>query len=841
MNWPLYSFLLELPTWATVSVIILATFVLGYTGAGFLIWLAVAAVAAYGLGAGPAAWIVLAVLFVLFGLPPIRRQISGLVMNLLDSLGFLPTISKTEQEAIDAGTVWVEGELFSGRPNMKRIMQETYPDLTEEERAFVDGPVRELCEMVDDWQVFEQRALPQEVWDFMAEHRFFSMIIPKKYGGLNFSASANSAVVGMTSATSAVLGITVMVPNSLGPAELLIHYGTDEQKDYWLPRLADHREIPAFALTEPQAGSDAGAISSNGEVFRGDDGRLKLRLNWEKRYITLSPVATVLGLAFKLRDPENLLEKGEDLGITCALIPTDTPGVDTSRRHDPMGIPFHNGPTEGHDVVVDLEKSIIGGSDGAGRGWRMLMESLGAGRGISLPAVSTFGTKAVARAAGAHAGIRKQFGLPIGKFEGIEEPLARIGGYSYILEAARRYTNGGLDQGATPPVVTAIMKYNSTELFREAINDGMDIMGGNAISFGPRNTIGHAYVNTPISITVEGANILTRTLMIFGQGAIRAHRYVLREVEAIQSKDKKAFDSAFWGHVGLVVQNFFRTLVLTISRGRLASSPVNGPAAKYFRKLAWASAAFGLMADIALATLGGALKRKEKITGRFADVFSWLYLAAATLRRFEAEGQREEDLPLLRWSMDEAFHRMQVAFDGLYANLRVTGMTWLYRGPIGLWSRINRFSSGPSDRDGHHIARILQTPGEQRDRLTSGIHIPSAEDRPMNRLERTLAIVTRTAELDKRLKKASRAGDIPRAPLEDQLEAAAKKGILTESEVELVREAESMRYDAITVDDFTRDEYARKAANHVQPEPSIEPDSNSGAAPPRSEAEHDMA
>ncbi|NNF04930.1 MAG: acyl-CoA dehydrogenase [Rhodothermales bacterium] len=822
MNWPLYSFFAELPTWATATVIVFAVFVLGYTGAGFLLWLVGAAIVLYGLGAGLPAWIVLAAAFVLFGVPPVRRLISGAIMSLLDRMGFLPTISKTEQEAIDAGTVWVEGELFSGRPNMKRIMEEGYPDLTDEERAFVDGPTRELCEMVDDWEVFERRDLSQEVWDFMAKHRFFSMIIPKEYGGLNFSASANSAVVGMTSATSAVLGITVMVPNSLGPAELLIHYGTDEQKDYWLPRLAEHKEIPAFALTEPQAGSDAGAISSSGVVFRGEDGRLKLRLNWKKRYITLAPVATVLGLAFKLHDPENLLGKGEDPGITCALVPTDTEGVDTSRRHDPMGIPFYNGPTEGHDVVVDLERAIIGGADGAGRGWRMLMESLGAGRGISLPAVSTFGTKTIARAAGAHAGIRKQFGLPIGKFEGIEEPLARIGGYAYITEAARRYTNGGLDQGATPPVVTAIMKYNTTELFREAVNDGMDIMGGNAISLGPRNTIGHAYINTPISITVEGANILTRTLMIFGQGAIRAHRYVLREVEAIQSKDKKAFDSAFWGHVGLVVQNFFRTVVLSVTRGRVASSPVSGPAARYFRKLAWASAAFGLMSDIALATLGGTPKRKEKITGRFADIFSWLYLAAATLRRFEAEGRREEDLPLLRWSMDEAFHRMQVAFDGLYANLRVTGMTWLFHGPIGLWSRVNRFSSGASDGDGHRVARILQTPGAQRDRLTSGVHIPAAEDRPLNRLERTLSVVTQTAELDKRLKKASRAGDIPREPLEEQLDAAVRKGVLNESEAELVREAEALRYDAITVDDFSQEEYNRRSAIGTDTEPAAQ-------------------
>lgn len=509
MDLPFYGFFDQLvPEWAIVSALVLTLLHFGFYGYGIKPWLAASAFFMYGCGGGKTAWIIWAVVLVVFGLPFIRKYVSAGVMKLLGALNFLPTISKTEQEAIDAGTTWIEGELFSGKPNFKRILAETYPGLTDEEQAFIDGPAQEVCDATEDWDVFQRRDLPPKTWELLKEHRFFGMIIPKEYGGLGFSASANSAVVGKMSSANAVLGITVMVPNSLGPAELLIHYGTEEQKEYYLPRLASHEEIPAFALTEPNAGSDAGAIASHGEIFKGEDGTLKIKLNWSKRYITLAPISTVLGLAFKLYDPEQHLGRGTSLGVTCALIPTNLPGVDNGHRHDPLGIPFYNGPTYGADVVVDLEKSVIGGLDGVGKGWTMLMESLAAGRGISLPAVGTYGSKMVARVAGAHAVVRKQFGLSIGKFEGIEEPLATIGGYAYLLEASRRFTNGALNQGAKPAVVTAIMKYNATELFRESINHGMDILGGNAISRGPRNALAHAYINTPIGVTVEGANIL---------------------------------------------------------------------------------------------------------------------------------------------------------------------------------------------------------------------------------------------------------------------------------------------------------------------------------------------
>ena len=813
MTLPFYSFLDSIaPEWAVASVFVLAILHMGFHGWGFRSWMAVFAIFFYGTGVAPGWWTALACIAIPFGIPPVRRLASLGVMRLLDSMNFLPTISRTEQEAIDAGTTWVEGELFSGNPDFRKILaEESYPGLTEEEQAFIDGPCQEVCDATDDWDVFQRRDLPPGVWDLLARHRFFGMIIPKEYGGLGFSASANSAVVGKVASANTVLGITVMVPNSLGPAELLIHYGTQEQKDYYLPRLASHKEIPAFALTEPGAGSDAGAMSARGDIFRGDDGRLKVRLNWSKRYITLAPISTVLGLAFKLHDPEELLGKGKRLGITCALIDASSPGVDNGYRHDPLGIPFFNGPTYGKDVVVDLEKAVIGGVEGVGRGWGMLMECLAAGRGISLPAVGTFSAKKVARVAGAHSVVRKQFGLSIGNFEGIEEPLARIGGMTYVLDAARRFTNGALDKGAKPAVVTAMMKFNATEAYREIINDGMDILGGNAISRGPRNALAHAYINTPIGVTVEGANILTRTLIVFGQGAIRSHPWILKEVQALESDDIAAFDAAFWGHVGMVIQNAFRSVFLSVSRGRLAPSPVRGPAARYYRKLAWASASFSILADLALAMMGGNLKRREMITGRFADIFSWLYLTTATLHRFESEGRRKEDEALLRYSMALAFGKIQNGFEALFASLRLPLMGPLFRGPIGAWSRLNRFSAPATDADIQRVAAILKTPGQQRDRLTEGMYISSSADRPTGRLEKAMLASFESEASASVLKKASRKGDIPRGPLEAQLEAAVAQGLLDVQQADQVRTAERLRDDAIQVDAFPLDEYLRTA------------------------------
>ncbi|RMI09209.1 MAG: acyl-CoA dehydrogenase [Calditrichaeota bacterium] len=813
----LYGGFTGLPEAAVIAGIVLVVLILGYTGASFWLWIAAAAVTLFGYGAQPGLWGLLALIALLFGVPPIRRHlITAPLVGLLKKLNFLPTISDTERTAIEAGNVWVDGELFSGKPNFERILREAYPDLTEEERAFLEGPVEEVCRMTNDWEVFQRKDLPPEVWDFIKKHRFLGLIIPKEYGGLGFSPLANSAVVVKLVTRCGPLSTTVMVPNSLGPAELLLHYGTEEQKKYYLPRLARGEEIPCFALTEPHAGSDAGGIQSTGVVFRGEDGKLYLRLNFRKRYITLAGVATLIGLAFKLHDPENLLGKGPHPGITCALIPADTPGVNTGRRHDPLGVPFYNCPIEGEDVVVPVD-AIIGGPEQAGNGWRMLVESLAAGRGISLPASGTGGVKYVARILGAYTTVRKQFGMSIGKFGGIQEPLARVGGWAYLLEAARRYTCGGLNRGEKPSVITAIAKYNFTEIMRKAVNDGMDVLGGAGISRGPRNLLAHGYFAVPINITVEGANILTRTLMIFGQGAIRCHPYAYKEISALMNGDVAGFDAAFWPHIGHVVRNLFRSVLLSLTRGRLARSPVGGPAAPYFRKIAWASATFALMADVAMGRYGGNLKRMEELTGRFADVFSWLYLATATLRRFEAEGRRKEDLPLLHWSMQYALSRIQEAFDGIFQN-----MGGIFRWPIAVWSRLNPLSTPPSDRLGQQIARILTTPGEQRDRLTEGIYISRDVHEAMGRLENAFRLVYQAEPIWGKIRKAIRKGDIQRADAEQMAREAVEKGIITSEEAELLVKAEAARDDVVQVDSFTQEEYMHIPAAPGTPQISRE-------------------
>ncbi len=809
-EWPLFDQLSSAPWWtaATAAAVVLA---LGYSGARLWIWVLAALALLYGTGAPATVLAVALVAGLILAVVPIRRAlVTRPMMGMVRALQLLPKISETEQVALKAGTVWVEGELFSGRPDFARILSESYPSLTDEEQAFLDGPVEELCRVVQDWELWKTRELPHEAWDIIARERMFGMIIPKEYGGLGFSARANSAVVMKLHSRCGPLATTVMVPNSLGPAELLIHYGTQAQRDYYLPRLADASLIPAFALTEAQAGSDAGAMESSGTVFADEDGELRLRLDWNKRYITLAPMAGVLGLAFKLRDPDNALGKGVEPGITCALIETDTPGVVTGARHDPLGVPFANGPTEGHGVVVPVD-AIIGGKDGAGRGWQMLMESLAAGRGISLPAVATGGIKTAYLVASAHAAIRKQFGLPIGRFEGVQEPLARIGGYAYLAEAARTYTVGAIDQGAAPAVVTAIVKYNLTEMGRQAVVDAMDILGGNGISGGPRNLLAGAFIATPIAITVEGANILTRTLIIFGQGAIRCHPFAYQAIEALQSGDRRAFDRAIWGYAGHVVRNGFRCLVLGLTRGRLKRVPVRGPSARYLRKLGWVSASFAFWADVAMMSLGGMLKRRESVTGRFADVFSWMYLAAATIRRYEAEGRRQEDLPYFRWAMDHAFARMQVAFEGLLKNLPVRGLRWFLRGPVLLWWRLNPFSQGPSDTMTRRVALLMQTPGKQRDRQTRGCYVPRSENEAMGQLQRAFALVSQADPAARRVSRAAKAGKLRGGA--DLLPSAVRAGIISEEEAELIVRAEALRWEAIQVDAFDLDTYRR----HHQP------------------------
>ncbi|WP_341504207.1 acyl-CoA dehydrogenase FadE [Gallaecimonas sp. GXIMD4217] len=717
----------------------------------------------------------------------------------------MPEMSDTEREAIEAGTTWWEGDLFRGNPDWNKLHALPAPRLSAEEQAFLDGPVEEVCRMVDDFEVTHERAdLPPEVWQFLKEKGFFSMIIKKEYGGLEFSAYAQSRVLQKLTAVSSVLSSTVGVPNSLGPGELLQHYGTKEQKDHYLPRLARGEEIPCFALTSPEAGSDAGAIPDFGIVCKGQwngEEVLGMRLTWNKRYITLAPVATVLGLAFKLYDPDQLLGEQEDLGITCALIPTDTDGVKIGRRHFPLNVPFQNGPTQGQDVFVPLDY-IIGGQKMAGQGWRMLVECLSVGRGITLPSNSTGGVKSVALATGAYARIRRQFRLPIGRMEGIEEPLARLGGNAYLMDAAASLTTTGIDMGEKPSVISAIVKYHLTDRMQRSIIDAMDIHGGKGICMGPENYLARGYQGAPVAITVEGANILTRSMIIYGQGAIRCHPYVLAELEAAQLGDEKkalgAFDKALFGHIGFAVSNGLRSLWMGLSGALLVSAPYRDETRRYYQQMTRLSSNLALLSDVAMGVLGGELKRRERVSARLGDLLSQLYLASAALKRFNDEGRQREDLPLLQWAVEDALYKLQLSLDELLTNFpnKVVGkLMRLVIFPFGLPL------SRPSDKLDHKVARLLQTPCAARSRLGNGQYLTRVEDNPLGMLEQTLEDVLAAEPV---FDKVAQATDKrrPFTNLDKVAEQGLELGVISEAEAELLRRTEKGRLRAINVDDF---------------------------------------
>src|SRR6476646_1776945 len=803
--------MLPIPLAIALSLSLTFFLILGYLGVPLWAWSLYTAGVLAVFQAPVWLWVGFGIVALVLNLSLLRRSLlTAPLMQVIQSLKLLPSISETEKAAIEAGTVWVDGEFFSGAPDLKRMNSESYPELSAESQAFLDGPVEQVCRMATDWEINRRKDLPPEVWSYLKQERFFGMMIPQEYGGLGFSNLTYSAVMVKLASRSFIHTATVGVTSSLGPAKLLLHYGTQEQKDYYLPRLARGEEMPCFALTEPTAGSDAASITSEGIVFRGEDEKLYLLLNFRKRYITLGAIATLIGLAFKLRDPENLLGKGENVGITCALIPADTPGIVLGTRHDPMGVPFYNSPVEGPKVVVPIDQ-IIGGSEQAGQGWKMLMQSLAAGRGISFPASCTGIAKLVTRVTSAHAVVRRQFGLSIGRFEGVEEPLARIAGLTYLMEAARIYTCAAVDNGEKPAVVSAIAKYQFTELSRKLVNDGMDIMGGSGICKGPRNLLANVYTAMPIPITVEGANILTRTLMIFGQGAIRCHPYVYQEVTALNAGDAIAFDHALWHHVGLMVRNSIRAIILNLSRGALAQSPVSGPTAKYYRKLAWASATFATLTDLALIAFGGSLKRREKLTGRFADILSWMYLGMATLRRYEAEGRQAEDLPLVHWSMQYAFAQIQIAFEGLFTNLSIPVLGPVFQGPVLWWWRLNPIGAMPTDELGGKLAQSVETPGAVRDRLTTNIYIPSHPDEALGRLEQAFQLSIQAEGILKTIKTAIREGKLTPAKPEQLIDAALAAEVITATEATLIREAEAARNEAIKVDAFSLEEYQQGA------------------------------
>lgn len=707
----------------------------------------------------------------------------------------MPGLSSTESEAIEAGDVWWDGDLFTGNPDWNKLLAVPPACLSPEEEAFLAGPVETLCGMLDDWRItWTDRDLPQEAWDYLKANKFFGMIIPKTFGGLGFSAYAHSEVVRKISTRSVAAAVTTMVPNSLGPGELLLQFGTREQQDYWLPRLADGREIPCFGLTSPEAGSDAASMTDTGIVCRGrHEGHevLGIRLNWRKRYITLGPVATVLGLAFKLYDPERLLGGEEDIGITVALVRTNTPGVEIGRRHIPCFQMFQNGPNAGKDVFIPLD-DVIGGRERVGQGWRMLMSALAAGRGISLPSLSAAGTAFAAHTSGAYARVREQFHIPTGKFEGVQEKLAAIAGSAYLLDGARRLTCAGLDQGHHPAVISGIMKLHATERMRAAVNDAMDIHAGKAVIDGPLNYIGNFYRAIPVGITVEGANILTRCLIIFGQGAIRSHPYILKELLALSDEDQERglieFDKVFWSHVGHTVKTLFRAWGRNWTGGWLAPAPDAGAASRFYRQLGRYAAGFALAADFAFLTMGGTLKRRELISARFGDILSELYLLSAVLKRWQDEGRQKDDLPLLRYCMARGFQTIENRFAEIFSNLPNRPTAWFLKFII---QPLGAYALGPSDELVAQCAAILVEPSATRERLTQGIYHGSG-DEGLARLERAFTLVTQAQPIHERLKKADQS---------DRL-AALLNGTITDEEVRLLEETEKAVSTVIEVDDF---------------------------------------
>ncbi|PLC55773.1 acyl-CoA dehydrogenase [Pollutimonas nitritireducens] len=757
--------------------------------------------------------VIAAGIVIVLGVRPLRHAlISRRMLALYRRI--MPQMSDTERDAIEAGTVWWEAELFRGKPDWSKLHAIPKPTLTQEERDFLDNEVEVACAMIDDWHVTrELHDMPQELWQYIKENRFLSLIIPKEYGGRGFSALAHSQVITKLSTRNSALSVSVMVPNSLGPAELLLHYGTDEQKSHYLPRLAIGEEIPAFALTSPWAGSDAAAIPDSGIVCMGQwQGRevLGMRVTWDKRYITLAPVCTLLGLAFRLYDPEGLLGTKKDIGITCALVPATHPGVETGRRHFPLDAMFMNGPTRGTNVFMPLD-FIIGGPQMAGQGWRMLMESLAAGRSISLPSSFTGMAKMTSRAVGAYCLVRTQFRTPIGKFEGVEEALARIGGNTYLIDAARSMTAVAVDLGEKPSVVSAIVKYHLTERGRSVVNDGMDIIGGKGICLGPQNFLGRAYQQIPVGITVEGANILTRSLIIFGQGAIRCHPYVLAELHAANHADpEKAlhdFDQALCGHVRYTMGNVFRSLGLALTAGRFSwiDADVAPEMQVYYRLLNRYSSAFAVFADTSMLVLGGSLKRRERLSARMGDILSQMYLISATLKRFDDDGRQADDASLAHWAIQDAMYKLQEAIEGVLKNFPNRAVAW------GLRMLVFPFGhpvAPPSDELGQAVARLLTKPGAARDRLTHDCYVPQDTNEPIGVIEAAFMASVGTESIDRKIRQFEKTGQLdnnPAANVRDIAQAVHAAGGITDDEYESVRLRNALRDRVIAVDDFPFD------------------------------------
>lgn len=729
----------------------------------------------------------------------VRRHF--IMKNILDFIKknrLIPKISQTEEQALQAGTNFVEADFFKGDVDFKRVKDEKITELTDDEQSFLDNEVETLCSMQTDWEIFQDRDLSEESWAYIKDNKFFGMIIPKEYGGLGFSATAHSKIIEKLVSRSQVLAITIMVPNSLGPAELILKHGTKAQKDYFLPRLAIGQEVPCFGLTEPNAGSDATSIVSQGVLFKDENDEIKIKLNFEKRYITLANIATLIGLAFVLKDPDNLLGQGKNLGITFGLIDSKLKGVDNSYRHDALGIPFVNSPLFGKDVVISLD-DIIGGVDGVGHGWQMLVESLSIGRGISLPSVSLGGSKLALKVVASYTQLREQFGLSINNFEGIEEKVAKIAAFTYMLNASRNYTLDAIDNGAKPAVINSVMKYHATEKFREIINDSMDVLGGAAIIRGEKNLLAHAYFALPISITVEGANILTRNLMQFGQGLIKSHPYLYKQVQAIQNDDVKLFDTVLQDHVALSLNSTVKSIVYFFTRAKTIC--IKGELKEHKRRLIWATTEFTAFSNISLVLLGANIKKKENISARFGDILSWLYLITATIREYE-NYQRSSDKVLVDYICQYGFAQIQEAKEQIIQNLGVLKVFLPF-------VRLNPISTKPDDKQNRKIVEYLIC-DKNLEYICDGLYRSEDKEDTLYKLEEALDLHKANSELLNRIKYAIKHNTIKKAPFMDVIEQAHNTGVITNDEYDKLKVAYDKKMEVIHVDYFKDEDYRKQ-------------------------------
>lgn len=809
---------------APFLVLLLAGAFAAYHRMRLAVWAALSAtllVACWLLGANHVATIVAAVVLAVVAMPlllPFVRKPLLTAPMLKVFRKVLPPLSQTERIALETGSVGFEGELFTGDPDWQKLLNYRKPQLTAEEQAFLDGPVEELCRMTNDWEITHVHAdLPPEIWSFIKKNKFFGMIIPKEYGGLGFSALAHHKVIQKIASVSSVVSSTVGVPNSLGPGELLLHYGSKEQKDYYLPRLAVGQEVPCFGLTGPFAGSDATSIPDYGIVCKGEwNGAnvLGVKLTFDKRYITLAPVATLVGLAFRMYDPEGLIGDTKDIGITLALLPRETPGVEIGRRHFPLNSPFQNGPIHGREVFIPLSQ-LIGGVEMVGKGWNMLNECLAVGRSITLPSTASGGAKFGAVVTGAYARIRKQFGLSVGRFEGVEEALARIGGKAYAISALSQATAAAVDRGDVPSVPSAIAKYHCTTMSREVISDVMDVVGGKGIILGPRNFAGRSWQAAPIAITVEGANIMTRSLLIFGQGAILCHPWVMKEMKAAGNPDHKAgvdeFDRNLFGHIGFAISNAVRSLWFGLTAARIGAAPGDAYTRRYFRKLDRYSANLALMADVSMLMLGGKLKFKESLSGRLGDVLSHIYMTSAMLKRYHDDGAPATDQPLLAWAFHDSVHKIELALSAALRNFPIRPVGWLMWALIFPWGRR---AEAPGDRLGHRVAALLMTPNEARDRLGQGVFLTPCENNPGGRIASYLTKAVLAEPVERKFLKALKSKGIESLDFASQLDEAVRQGVLSADERRQLEELREITMDTISVDDFDTDEL--RSASYYQ-------------------------